>query len=138
MSIAYRLPNDSDVLGVTITTFSVSDMPDWLTKEAPQWSDIPLILKSEVIVALALREIARDDYEEYLLTEHWQRVKRWRKAIARYRCEVDDRHTGELHVHHRRYDHLGCEPPEDLWVLCENCHRAQHGLVSAQIRESLR
>lgn len=137
MSIAYRLPNQSDVLGVRITKFSVSDMPDWLTKVEITWDDVPLMLHGDVVIALALRDEARKSYEGYLRTEHWHKVREWRKAIARYRCEVDNRHTGELHVHHLRYTHLGCEPPEDLAVLCDNCHKTEHGLMSAQIRESL-
>lgn len=32
--------------------------------------------------------------------------------------------TSRLHVHHRTYERLGEELPEDLVVLCEVCHEA--------------
>lgn len=139
MSLAYRLPNEGSILGVKITTFCVSDFPTWLTKEVSELcdADIPLLLRPYVYCALAGRDQAWEDYEYYLGTIHWDKVRNWKKAMARHRCEIDPDHIGALHVHHLRYDHLGCEPPEDLQVLCDNCHRAQHGLARLQIKESL-
>jgi hypothetical protein len=32
-----------------------------------------------------------------------------------------------LEVHHRTYERLGRERPEDLLVLCEKCHAVEHG-----------
>lgn len=138
MSIAYRLPG-SEILGVEITTFTMSDMPLWWTAQNPDWTDIPVAIQQRAQIAMILREIARDDYEGwYLRTPHWHQVSRWRKKIARFRCEVSDQHTGILDVHHKTYDHLGCEPPEDLEVLCRECHKARHDALRNQIRESLR
>jgi hypothetical protein len=140
MSIAFRLPGQGEILGVEIDTFTVSDSPEWLTKDLADvaWRDFPLQIKWHGWGALALREIAREDYATYLRTNHWKAVRRWRTAIARHRCEVDPNHTGQLDVHHKTYLHLGCEPPEDLDVLCHDCHQAQHQLISAQLRESFK
>ena len=33
---------------------------------------------------------------------------------------------GPLHVHDLTYANLGAERPEDLQVLCEQCHRWEH------------
>jgi 5-methylcytosine-specific restriction endonuclease McrA len=40
-----------------------------------------------------------------------------------YRCRGCDA-TENLEVHHRTYAHFGSERPEDLTVLCHECHDA--------------
>ncbi len=60
------------------------------------------------------------------------RSKEWRKRRLEAleaggyicaRCEDTD----NLQVHHLNYDRLGAELPEDLEVLCIDCHREAHG-----------
>lgn len=65
-------------------------------------------------------------YAEYLLSGWWQFVRRRALDQARYCCQLcnDD---GLLDVHHRTYERLGCELPEDLIVLCRPCHSLFHG-----------
>jgi len=65
------------------------------------------------------------DYLEYLQTPEWAAKRQDAIKRARYRCQVCN-HGGKLHVHHRTYDRLGNEDPEDLTVLCSICHTLFH------------
>ena len=64
-------------------------------------------------------------YDEYLQTEHWQSVRKNALKRARYKCQACNS-SGELHVHHKTYDHLGQEWPSDLLVVCADCHAKIH------------
>jgi len=66
-------------------------------------------------------------YAEYLQTEHWQRVTESAKRRAGFKCQVCGAKGGELNTHHNTYDNKGAELPEDLVVLCKNCHALFHG-----------
>ena len=64
-------------------------------------------------------------YTEYLLSDHWARVR----AIAVYwaggRCQICDS-TDRCEAHHRTYERLGAEAPADVTVLCRVCHGTFH------------
>jgi 5-methylcytosine-specific restriction endonuclease McrA len=49
---------------------------------------------------------------------------------ANFRCERqkpgEPRHEGPLDVHHKHYDTLGHEGPDDVEVLCRTCHHNEH------------
>lgn len=64
-------------------------------------------------------------YQEYLASEQW--AKRRGQALARAgnRCQVCNATDG-LQVHHRTYERRGDEDPEDLTVLCAECHKLFH------------
>ena len=64
-------------------------------------------------------------YPEYLQTAHWQAERQAAKERAHHRCQLCNR-GGELHVHHRTYERLGAEEPQDLTVLCAECHKKYH------------
>jgi len=66
-------------------------------------------------------------YAEYLKTDHWKGVSDLARKRARYQCELCKGRKGKLHVHHKTYANLGDEQYGDLIVLCETCHRKQHG-----------
>jgi len=63
-------------------------------------------------------------YREYLQTRHWHELRSHALWLAGYRCAICGRLATEteLHVHHKHYDSLGEERPEDLTVLCSRCH----------------
>lgn len=72
------------------------------------------------------------DYKLYLESDHWQTIREQyamndcnRCKTARWAC-VLVYGKGAMHVHHLNYDHLGCERPEDLEVLCWRCHELEH------------
>ena len=66
----------------------------------------------------------RVDYYEYINSPEWRRRANAAKALAGYRCRVCNRHADEvvLNAHHRTYERLGNEDPDDITVLCRNCH----------------
>ena len=67
------------------------------------------------------------NYEDYLKTPAWrlQRIRAIKRA--RGRCQACNS-SKSLHVHHRTYERLGHEDPEDLTVFCDNCHKLFHNI----------
>lgn len=65
------------------------------------------------------------NYYEYIKSKDWFE----RTALVRERnnrlCEVCDMRYGE-DVHHRTYERLGAELPEDLLHVCRTCHGMIH------------
>jgi 5-methylcytosine-specific restriction endonuclease McrA len=84
------------------------------------------------------------DYQEYLQTEGWKARATYCKARAGWRCQICNKSGGErdLHAHHRTYERLGDEWPDDLTCLCESCHERFHGVragrSSSDITEALK
>lgn len=68
-------------------------------------------------------------YQEYLISEHWQNVRRESLIRADYRCQLCNS-KGQLHVHHRTYENRGEETSLDVIVLCANCHAKFHDKLS--------
>lgn len=69
-------------------------------------------------------------YQEYIESGEWMRRRREAIARALGRCQVCNA-LPPLEVHHRTYDRLGCEAPEDLTVLCRGCHGLYHEVKRA-------
>jgi hypothetical protein len=67
---------------------------------------------------------ARIDYKTYLQSDAWKSRADAAKRRAGYRCQLCNRSRTQviLNVHHRTYERLGNEQPDDLTVLCEDCH----------------
>jgi CRISPR/Cas system-associated protein Cas10 (large subunit of type III CRISPR-Cas system) len=65
-------------------------------------------------------------YEEYLQTPHWKRRREDRLRAAGRRCQLCNRGSVTLNVHHRTYERLGEELDGDLIVLCRTCHSTFH------------
>jgi len=65
------------------------------------------------------------DYSEYLNSDKWKLVRRQAIERAGYHCQVCNSPDG-LDAHHRTYERLGNELPEDITVLCDNCHTLFH------------
>jgi len=67
-----------------------------------------------------------DTYADYLQSDHWQGVRL--DALQKYdgKCALDSKHGAAVHVHHRTYERLGAEHPEDVIVLCADCHAKHH------------
>lgn len=64
------------------------------------------------------------DYHEYIKTEAWRERAEAAKQRVGHRCQICNRPATRvtLDVHHRTYERLGNERPEDLTVLCRGCH----------------
>lgn len=67
----------------------------------------------------------RQQYREYLRSEHWQQTRTSALERAGYKCECCRAMT-RLDVHHKTYERLGAELPEDLEILCRGCHGVRH------------
>lgn len=70
--------------------------------------------------------MSRAKYREYLQSPEWQVRRQWALARAGYRCQVCNG-QGVLDCHHRTYERVGREHPEDVTVLCRRCHQLFHG-----------
>jgi 5-methylcytosine-specific restriction endonuclease McrA len=75
----------------------------------------------------------RVDYYAYIASPEWKAKADAAKERAGYCCQVCNasRNDGAiLDAHHRTYARLGHEKPEDITVLCRDCH----GLFEANKR----
>ncbi len=70
-------------------------------------------------------------YYEYLKTSDWKFKSTYMKNKAGWRCQLSSNHSGGLDTHHRTYDRLFQEEPEDLIVLCRDCHAKHHDRLPA-------
>lgn len=64
-------------------------------------------------------------YDEYLKTDHWQQVRQEAHKRDGGRCRVCNS-PENLNVHHRTYERLGEELPDDVTTLCQPCHEMFH------------
>jgi hypothetical protein len=62
------------------------------------------------------------NYSEYIQSPAWKRKATAAKKRAGNRCQVCNG-KGRLDAHHRTYERLGHERPEDITVLCHKCHK---------------
>ena len=80
-------------------------------------------------------------YQAYLNSPHWRSARaagQRCESVFRFRLHVRSSpyqdqlqrrrcpQTRGLEVHHRNYERLGRERPEDLVVLCRRCHKLEH------------
>lgn len=85
---------------------------------------IPTIRAEDATEIQRLRSLK---YEEYLQTPHWRRTRDAALRRAGFSCSNSPcRERSNLQVHHRSYDRIGCERPDDLTVLCRRCHEGHH------------
>jgi hypothetical protein len=65
------------------------------------------------------------NYRSYIRSEAWKKKASAAKKRAGYRCQICNRGKRDgvqLDAHHRTYERLGHERPEDITVLCHRCH----------------
>jgi hypothetical protein len=71
------------------------------------------------------------NYGEYLKTEIWRKRAGFARSRAGDRCwtcNIED----TLEIHHRTYERVGRESPDDLIALCSPCHTAVHLVADAR------
>lgn len=84
--------------------------------------------KGQTFCFYRITTICRDsgsiDYHEYIQSPEWRKRAEAARVRAGNRCQVCNRHRKEvvLDAHHRTYERLGNELPEDITVLCRDCH----------------
>ena len=81
--------------------------------------------------ALRLPELKTMPYDQYLQSPEWAQIRHRSLMIADNKCQVCEASGVELHVHHKTYERRGEEPPDDLIVLCKDCHEKHHDKVDA-------
>lgn len=64
-------------------------------------------------------------YAAYLQTAGWRTRRNQALRDASYACGRCGA-TRDLEVHHRSYERLGAERPQDLEVVCHGCHKGHH------------
>ena len=76
----------------------------------------------------------RENYYKYLETPHWKQfcvdIQRERNGKCEG-CGIENRTAFQkfgmrLNVHHKTYDNIGHEKPEDVELLCYRCHMNRH------------
>ena len=67
-------------------------------------------------------------YAEYITSPKWAATRAIAIAAAGYKCRVCLRRN-ELEVHHKTYERMGNEHPEDLLVACVRCHNDIHWVL---------
>ena len=72
------------------------------------------------------RDLRKMPYLDYLQTPEWRMRRKGAFRRARYRCQLCNIGGVRLNAHHRTYENKGQELPEDLTVLCEECHKQHH------------
>lgn len=75
----------------------------------------------------AIWQIKREWYRQYRRTDDWITTRDEAVARANGHCQ-SCRSQNNLHVHHRKYDRIFREHPDDLEVLCAKCHEQRHGI----------
>lgn len=75
-------------------------------------------------VTVADTNVERVQYDEYIQSEFWAIKVKAAKRSANYRCQICNRSEEEtiLDGHHRTYERLGKELPQDITILCRDCH----------------
>lgn len=76
--------------------------------------------------------VKREDqppYQYYINSIFWKARAYTAKERAGQRCQVCNKSQDavQLDAHHRTYERLGNEQPDDITVLCHNCHAKFHG-----------
>ena len=64
-------------------------------------------------------------YSEYLKSDHWKETRLTILDRDGERCVICNS-KDRLEVHHRTYERLGEELPDDLCTLCHDCHDTFH------------
>ncbi len=66
-------------------------------------------------------------YKAYLLSPEWAQVKIDIYASRGRKCERCGSNA-KLQVHHKSYKNIFNEEPKDLEILCDICHKKEHGV----------
>jgi len=81
---------------------------------------------SHIVSLIAASDLATMPYGAYLQSAHWQSIRRDAQTRAKNRCQLCNSRKKPLHTHHNSYERRGYENPDDLIVLCANCHAKFH------------
>lgn len=101
-------------------------MYSWITETSEE--------TKKTIIGHRLNGIDDDnrDYKEYTNSPLWRYTTSVYKVLGEFTCELCKEQFNPAHlvVHHRTYKHIGMELfyPEDVMLLCTNCHLKIHNI----------
>lgn len=85
-----------------------------------------LLLSAVIFVGLMYLQIVvlkKVNYKKYLASPEWDKRRKQAYKDANYACQKCGAKNVTLEAHHLTYANLGNETPEDLLVVCRNCHQ---------------
>ena len=82
-------------------------------------------MREVMVVPLGDGPVKFMTYDQYMASDEWRERVNSYKAAAEWTCK-ECGSTENLTGHHRHYMNLGNELPEDIEVLCWDCHRERH------------
>jgi hypothetical protein len=77
-----------------------------------------------------IQTMVRKHYDAYLKSYHWMKISTTAKKDAGYMCNKCGG-SRKLSAHHKTYEHIGFETPDDIEVLCGDCHNIKHNWRSS-------
>ncbi len=81
-------------------------------------------------------------HRQYIASDAWLTSPARFEALrsAGFRCRLCNAPSSEipLQAHHRTYENLGAESPDDLTALCRDCHHDVHNFLRARLYAKLR
>jgi hypothetical protein len=77
----------------------------------------------------------KDQYTQYIASEHWTTLRAEALAKAKRKCEVCQS-NGSLNGHHLQYRNLTDCTTDDILVLCQSCHDMWHCFFGSSVIKS--
>jgi len=77
-----------------------------------------------------------DRYQQRISSAQWKSLKREIIEQRGNRCERCGQESASLELHHKHYRSLGSEQPEDVELLCAECHTRADGARAAEFCQS--
>jgi len=78
----------------------------------------------------------KEKYQNYLLSAHWRELRN-RIRLERVKCEGCNS-IRDLNVHHGTYINVGKEKENELFLVCQDCHKGIHELHKVGRKKDLR
>lgn len=74
----------------------------------------------------------KEKYHNYLKSIKWRNFSNRVKAQRNHTCEICGVKSYTLHAHHLTYERVFQENPNDIQVLCADCHYKEHNPQPAE------
>ena len=88
----------------------------------------PIIKTQRKKKVATAKKTHKEKYYEYLKSDQWRLMRDglfYRRGKECERCGGKD----DIIIHHKTYDNVFKEKEEDLEVLCNHCHKVEHGII---------
>ena len=85
----------------------------------------------------ATKPLPPSKYRSYIHSKRWARKRRFYFSAFPKLC-ASCSSKDDLQLHHITYQRLGCERPEDLIMLCKECHEDFHEFIGITKRDMIK